>query len=76
LGSYSGLARLGQNIFSKSYKNIKWMDKALYSLGHKTLGYDAEYDFFLQTILVYFKSPNSFKIASRMSFEDIMATEY
>jgi len=54
----------------------QYMDKVLYSLGNKTLGYDAEYDFFLQTILKFLKSPNSFKIAAGMTFEDFMVMEY
>jgi hypothetical protein len=54
----------------------QYMDKVLYSLGNKTLGYDAEYCFFLQTILAFLKSSDLFKIAAGMSFEDFMVKEY
>jgi len=52
------------------------MDKVIYSLKHRTLGYDADYDFLLQTVVRYLQSPDSFSVLEWVSFEDFILIEY
>jgi len=52
------------------------MDKVLYALKNRTLGYDTDYNFFLQTIVKYLQSPETFTITEWVSFEDFVLDEY
>jgi hypothetical protein len=52
------------------------MDKVLHAIKTHSLGYDADYDFFLKTIVRYLKSPESFTITEWVSFEDFIIHEY
>jgi hypothetical protein len=52
------------------------MDKVLHALKNRTLGYDADYHFFLQTIVRYLRAPESFTITEWVSFEDFIIREY
>jgi len=52
------------------------MDKVLYALKHRTLGYDTDYNFFLETIVRYLQSPQSFTITEWVSFEVFILNEY
>jgi hypothetical protein len=54
----------------------QYMDKVIYSLKNRTLGFDAEYIFFLQTVVKYLQSPNPFSVVDEMSFDDFMVNEY
>jgi hypothetical protein len=52
------------------------MDKVLYDLKNRRLGYDTDYDFLLQTIVKYLQSPESFITMEWVSFEDFVLNEY
>jgi len=52
------------------------MDKVLHALKKHSLGYDADYDFFLKSIVRYLQSPESFTITEWVSFEDFIINEY
>jgi hypothetical protein len=52
------------------------MDKVLYALQNQSLGYDTDYNFFLQTIVKYLQSPETFTIVEWVSFEDFILNEY
>jgi hypothetical protein len=51
------------------------MDKVLYALKNRTLGYDMDCNFFLETIMRYLQSPESFTIMEWVSIEDFMLNE-
>jgi hypothetical protein len=53
-----------------------FMDKVLFSLKKKALGYDADYGFFLLMVLKCLQSPKLFSVNERLSFEDFIMNEY
>jgi hypothetical protein len=52
------------------------MDNILYAITSKKIGYDAEYDFLLETIWQYLINPMAYYAVQPLPFKDLLLKEY